>query len=858
MPIPPPTLLQNSHSQGLTQAEAQARFQQHGPNELPSTQRRPFWHLILELLREPMFILLLAGGTIYFLLGERQDALVLLCFVFVLMSITLFQQNKTEQSLEALKDLTSPRASVIRDGQLERIAGRAVVPDDLVMLSEGDRVPADGLLMDSLNLHIDESLLTGESLPVCKSAGPQQAQRDDLDSKKNSRVFSGTLVVSGQGLLKVQHTGHQTEIGKIGKRLQGIATEPTFLQQETRKLVLLFSILGFCLCVTLIVVYGITRGHWLEGLLAGITLAMSIIPEEFPVVLTVFMALGAWRLSRQHVLTRQLSAIEALGSATVICVDKTGTLTQNRMTVQRLVSNGQTLTLDDSLKDSLPEAFHELVEFSILASQRDPFDPMEIAFRKLGEQTLAQTEHLHENWDLIQEYPLTRELLAMSRVWRAVETDQYVIAAKGAPEAILDLCHIPDALYQAHLARVSALASEGLRVLGVARAFFKPSPLPDIQHDFDFEFLGLIALSDPIRPDAAKAIRQCYTAGLRIVMMTGDYPQTALHIAQQVGFQNAGRVISGSELSAMSDAELNDCIRDVQVFARVLPEQKLRLVHALRANGEIVAMAGDGVNDAPAIKAAHIGLAMGARGTDVAREAADLVLTTDDFAAMVQAVLMGRRIFDNLRKAVCYLIAIHIPIAGLSLLPVFLQWPLILLPVHIGFLQLIIDPTCSVVLEAEPPEPDLMNRPPRSPQEPLLQLRHWQRSILYGLSILTTVMIVATLARLNRSPEGAVRALAFVTFIVANLTLIIRSRAENLSFWAILQRPSPTFRWILLGAITVLGIALYAPLAQHAFHFTAVGWQDVTISALAGFLSVIWLERFPQAKTQPSRSRPAH
>jgi P-type Ca2+ transporter type 2C len=661
---------------GLSEEEARSRLRSAGPNELPASRRPRFGQLALEVLLEPMSLLLLASGGIYLSLGNRQEAFMLLSFVFVLLGITVFQQNKTERSLEALRDLSSPRASVIRNGKQRRIPGREVVPGDVVILSEGDRVPADGVLLDAVSLLIDESLLTGESISVRKALNVNDTVSAVPGGDDLPFVFSGTLVVRGQGIFEVQTTGIRTEMGKIGKRLQDVERKKTFLQRETHKWVVAFVIAGGIICLVLIIVYGLTRGHWLEGVLAGITLAMAMIPEEFPVVLTVFMALGAWRLSRQNVLTRRIPAIETLGAATVLCVDKTGTLTRNRMNVDTLVAHRQCCELS-VLEGPIPEEFHETIEFSILASQRDPFDPMEIAFRELGEHYLANTEHLHADWELVQEYPLTAELLAMSRVWRSVDRSEYVIAAKGSPEAILDLCHVEPEVFERQMAIVEQLAIKGLRVVGTARASFRPSPLPEIQHGFAFEFLGFVALSDPVRPDAVTAVKECDSAGIRVVMITGDYPQTAQSIARQVGLLDPDAVVRGADLLEMTDEELQAVIQTVNVFARVAPEQKLRLVNALKANGEVVAMTGDGVNDAPALKAAHIGLAMGGRGTDVAREASDLVLTTDDFSCLVQAVKMGRRIFDNLRRAISYILAIHIPIAGMSLIPVLLKWPLI-------------------------------------------------------------------------------------------------------------------------------------------------------------------------------------
>ncbi|HET8852376.1 MAG TPA: HAD-IC family P-type ATPase, partial [Ktedonobacteraceae bacterium] len=589
---------------GLSEQEAQRRLKQEGSNELPTTRKRSLLTIALDLVREPMFLLLIAGGAIYLLLGDVREALVLLGSILVIMGITFYQEQKTERALEALRDLSSPRALVIRGGEQQRIAGRDVVRGDMVLLAEGDRVPADAMLLWSLNLSVDESLLTGESVPVRKVAVDPSAVTgrmgrpggDDLPF-----VFSGTLITQGQGIAEVQATGTHTELGKIGKALQTVEPEKTKLQRETGRLVRLFAITGITLCALVVVLYGLFRGDWLNGLLAGIALAMSLLPEEFPVVLTIFLALGAWRIAQRHVLTRRMPAIETLGSATVLCVDKTGTLTENRMAVRSLFTKGASYEVQADAQQPLPEAFHELVELSVLASQQDPFDPMEQALRGLGERFLSGTEHLPEDWTLLREYPLSPQLLAISHVWQPSQPEAAsVIAAKGAPEAIADLCHLDTITKAAVFEQVKRMASEGLRVLGVAKARFEAaSALPNEQHDFPFEFMGLVGLADPVRPTVPAAIRECYSAGMRVIMMTGDYPVTAQQIARHIGLRLSDACITGPELDAMDDATLQERIQTTAIFARVVPEQKLRLVNALKANGEVVAMTGDGVNDAP-------------------------------------------------------------------------------------------------------------------------------------------------------------------------------------------------------------------------------------------------------------------
>ncbi len=817
-------------------------MERHGPNELPSPERRGLPAIAWEVVREPMFIMLVAAGSLYLLMGEPGDALMLLGFVFVVMGITIVQERRTEHALEALRDLSSPRALVIRDGAQRRIPGREVVPGDVLVVAEGDRIPADALLRAGINLSVDESLLTGESVPVRKRASTEGKALDVPGGDDLPSLFSGTLVTAGQGVAEVVGTGLHTELGKLGRALQQVDVEPTFLQKETGRLVRTFALAGLSACVVVVVLFALTRGGggqaWREGLLAGIALAMAILPEEFPVVLTVFMALGAWRISRSRVLTRRMPAIESLGAATVLCVDKTGTLTLNQMTLKRLDVQGCS---PDLTGDVLPEPAHELMEYAILASKRDPFDPMERALHAAGKRWLMETEHLHPDWSLAKEYPLAPDLLAVTHAWDC-GGGQFMVATKGAPEAVVDLCHLPADQKAGIEARVADLASKGLRVLGVARGRFSSAALPEEHHDLTLEFLGLLGLEDPVRPTVPVAVAECRTAGIRVIMITGDYPATAESIARQAGISDPGKVITGPELNRMSDEVLAERIREVNVFARVVPEQKLRLVIALKANREVVAMTGDGVNDAPALKAAHIGVAMGGRGTDVAREAASLVLLDDDFTSIVAAVRLGRRIFDNIRKAVAFIFAVHIPIAGLSILPIFFPgWPLLLLPVHIVFLELVIDPSCSLVFEAEEAEPGIMSRPPRDPQERLFSLKSVGLALLQGATALGACVAVYLLARPGHGDDAA-RALTFVTLVVSFLAIILTNRSWTQSILASLGNPNKALWWVLGGTITFLALALILPASRRLFHFAPIHGLDLGMACAAGFASILWFE----------------
>ena len=835
---------------GLTESEAARRLAKDGYNELPSSARTSALGLLVGIVTEPMFILLVSCGVLYLVLGEPQDASLLLGFVFICIGITFYQERKTQRALEALRDLSSPRALVIRGGRRRRIPGREVVRDDLIMLSEGDRVPADAALLYATNMSVNESLLTGEAMPVRKIEWDGATQHVRPGGDDMPFVYSGTLVVQGQGIARVYAAGMQTELGKIGKALQSTQAEEPLLRRETGRIVRVVSVIGLGVCVVLVLVYGMlnqtenTVRGWINALLAGLTLAMATLPEEIPVVLTIFLALGAWRMSKKNVLARSVPAVETLGAATVLCVDKTGTLTMNEMAVNELFVEETHYDMPAHSATALPEEFHRLVEYSVLASKRDPFDPMEKALRRLGEFKLSETEHLHDDWSLVREYPLSRALLALSRVWQSPDGTQYTIAAKGAPEAIADLCHLDDARRDALLVHVRTMAQKGLRVIGVASSHFTMANLPGEQHDFVFEFLGLIGLADPVRPTVAQALRECYTAGLRVIMITGDYPETARTIARQIGLVPHDRVITGAELDSMDDATLAGQIGGVNVFARVVPEQKLRIVDALKKAGEIVAMTGDGVNDAPALKSAHIGIAMGARGTDVARESAELVLVDDDFSSIVAAVRMGRRIFDNLRKAMAYIFSIHVPIAGMSLLPVLLGLPPLLLPVHIVFLELIIDPACSVVFEAEEEEKDIMLRPPRRRTEPLCTRNLVFLSLLQGFFVFAALAVVFSFAvRLGRS-EAETRSLVFTTLIVANLCLILINRSWSSTMFAAFHARNKALIIVLVGALALLALVLYVPFLMKLFKFTTMHIEDLALCLCVAVISILWFEVF--------------
>ncbi|MCP5265073.1 MAG: cation-translocating P-type ATPase [Burkholderiaceae bacterium] len=827
---------------GLSRTAATQRLARDGANELPSQGPRGFPEIVLEVLREPMLLLLVGCALLYLFLGDTGEAVLLGVFATMTVGITVVQTRRTERALDALRNLSAPRALVIRDGERIRIPGREVVVGDLIVLGEGDRIPADASLIDASQLSIDESMLSGESVPVGKRPAPDplsDAAMGRPTGENTPYVFSGTLVVAGQGVARVLATGPSTEMGRIGHSLQSIESEPSPLQRETRRMVVIMGTAAVLLCALVVLALGLVGGRWLDATLSGIALAMSLLPEEFPVVLTVFLAIGAWRMSRHQVLTRRTAAIEALGGASVLCVDKTGTLTENRMTVRTVVAaDGERAEVGDGV---LPERVHRVVEYALLATRIDPFDPMERAIRDLGVGDHIDAAHLHRQWQMVREYPLSPDLLAMSQVWDDVADGTRVIAAKGAPEAIMRLCHLDEPQAQAWDARIAALADEGLRVLGVAAArlthehdrLVAGAPLPGTQHAFEFEWLGLVALVDPVRAGVPAAVQACRSANIRVLMITGDYPGTARAIAAAAGLDHDGEVLTGAEIESLDADALARRLRTTSVVARAVPEHKLRIVRALQTDGAAIAMTGDGVNDAPALRAANIGVAMGRRGTDVAREAADLVIADDDFGSIVRGVRLGRRIYDNIHHAINYVVSMHVAIAGVTVLAVAMGWPLILLPAHIAFLELIIDPACTLVFEGDPENPDLMRRPPRAPDARLFDGRSLARSLAQGALVLVAVAIAYLAGTHMGLAEPAARASVFSMLVLGNLVLILANRSGTRSIAATIRVPNRTLWIVVVTALVALLAVQTVPWLAALFRFD---WPGATILAacLAG------------------------
>jgi Ca2+-transporting ATPase len=803
----------------------------------------------METMREPMVLLLVGAAALYLALGDLGEGLFLVGGAVAAIGLVIFQEARSERALAALRELAQPNARVIRDGSEREIPARELVPGDILLIGEGERVPADGLLVAGEVLRVDESALTGESAPVSKPPADPATGRDAGEvapgAESSPFLFAGTLVVRGQGVAEVTRTGERSALGRIGKSLAEIAHELTPLQKTAGRLVGLLGIVAIGFCALVAVAYGLLRDDWIGGALAGLTVAISLVPEEFPLVLAIFFAIGAWRLATHKVLTRRSSAIETLGSATVLCVDKTGTLTENRMAIARLWTREGDFAVAGA--SELAPSARSVLRIATLASAVRPVDPMDKAVHAMSRQAMAGDPLLHEEPE--QAWPLRPELLAVIQIWRTAGESR-VAAAKGAPEAIFRLCRLESAEVARLHDVIETYAAQGLRVLGVASAEndgpFDPAP-PAVP----FQFTGLVGFIDPLRADVPEALEEARRAGIDVIMVTGDHPATAMAIARAAGLDVSAGVLLGAEVAALPFEELCRRLETVRVFARIVPEQKLRIVEALKADGEIVAMTGDGVNDAPALQAAHIGVAMGKRGTDVAREAADLVLLDDSFASIVGGVRLGRRIFANLRRALIYITAIHVPVAGLALLPILLGLPPILFPMHVVLLELIIDPTCSLVFESEPAEADTMRQPPRLASETLFGLVHVGIAVLQGMGVLVGVLGLYwwSLTMLG-TPEAVARAAALVALVVGNLVLALADAAVPGRLFTYRRH---TY-WAIVGVVAlVLALVLAVPTVGSIFQIAMPGAGLLGLAAATGLIAGGWWRSWAFVRSAASR-----
>lgn len=823
------------HLEGLTTAEATTRLAKWGKNELVPEKKENFLLKVLHIIAEPMFLLLILAAVIYFILGEPRDGAIMLIFVVGIITIDVIQEWKTDKTLTALRDLSAPHIPVIRDGVEQSIPSSDLVPGDIMLLAEGIKIPADGIILKCNDFCVDESSLTGESLGVWKV--PQGDAPTSQDYWRRDYCYGGTLVTQGTATIQVEQTGSRTEYGKIGAGVASAPQSDTPLQKQTGRLVrlcagiagVLFALVGILNFINLSALP--LHSRIVESILSGITLAMAMIPEEFPVILTVFLSMGAWRLAKGHALVRRLPSVETLGAVSVLCVDKTGTITQNKMTVtEAWAADGDAQTLVTTMGK---------------ACETEAYDPMEKAMLRYCESQGFSSKDLFSG-TLVTEYPFTNETKMMGHVWQ--ENGNIQLCAKGSPERILTLCQLSQRDRIQVEAQLDAFSRRGLRVIAVARASYPTvDVIPPELSDNTLTLLGLIGLSDPPRPTVKGDIARCTAAGIRVVMITGDNGVTASAIAKEIGMPNADAIITGDMLEAMDDTSLREAIQTVNIFSRVIPEHKMRIAQAFKENGQIVAMTGDGVNDAPALKYADIGIAMGGRGSEVSREAADLILMDDDFSTIVDTVKDGRRIFDNIRRAVGYVFTIHIPIAASALLGPLLGIPtsaLLLLPLHVVLLELVIDPTCSIVLEREPAEENVMARPPRSPQEPLLNRGTLVKSIVQGLVIFAVSFgTYYGVVHNDIAQAPLARSLALTIIILANLALVIVNTSDHDSFLTSLARLAKDKIMWLVAAATMGGLALilYSPLNQ-ILKLSALSPVQLLLVIALGLLSVLWYE----------------
>jgi Ca2+-transporting ATPase len=821
--------MENPLLKGLNALEVLESRKHFGFNELEFKERKRLLQLLLEVMKEPMFLLLLICGIIYFIIGEFTEAIILLFWVLMVVFITFYQYSKAEKALSELKKLATPKAHAIRDGIQVSILSREIVPQDILIIHQGDRIPADGQIIEASNVSVDESILTGESLPVEKKEMKQ--------SPEKSIVYGGTLVVSGRAFIKVSNTGKNSEFGKIGKSLKEIEIVPDKLQREMRGMVNRLFILGAFFSVFVILSYYLTRGNFIQSLLNGIATAMAMLPEEFPVVLTVFLSIGAWRLSKINLLTRKPSAIENLGAITALCCDKTGTITENKMIISSVYTQHE--LVDSEEFSSKKEQILPLIEASFFASHAQTIDPMERAIDEC-----YKTIKLKNNKPLVlvKEYLVTHELTAMTRVLKD-DGKLVKVFSKGAPETILSLCKMEEDEQKKILDIVNQQAKIGQRILVVAQTSWISGELPAQQTGFSLSFLGLLGFEDPIRNDVPKAIEECKEAGIRVIMITGDYPSTAESIAKKAGLIETDSILTGSDLEKMDDKELGMKIKSIHVFARIVPNQKLRIIKALQANGEIVAMTGDGVNDAPALKAADIGIAMGEKGTDVARESAALVLMDDKFSTIVAAIRSGRKIMDNLEKAMTFILAVHVPIVGLTLLPAFFsELPIILLPMHIVVLELMIDPICSLAFESEKEEKNLMKRPPKNPRVTFFGRRKILNSIALGL-LLFAVTIVVYFVSLNFNlVDNEIRTLTFSTLIFCDVFLVLSTLSKSRNIFQVLFEKNISLLIILFVTLAFLVLMIENRYLNELFQFQKTSFKYVFYAFLLSIVFGLLLE----------------
>jgi Ca2+-transporting ATPase len=818
---------------GLTDEEVTVSRAKYGTNTLDRTGSKNIFHILAGVFKEPMMILLAAACSIYFFTGETGDGIIMLAAIFIVAGISIYQETKSESAIKALKKLTQPLTNVMRNSQKTEISSEEIVVGDIMIIEEGQSISADAKIIESNDLSVDESILTGESFSVEKVPGSDE-------------VYMGTNVASGFGYTEVISVGMNTKIGKLGKTLESIKKEDTVLQKQINNFVRRMAFIGFVAFLFVWAYNYYDSGDIIHGLMHGLTLAMAVLPEEIPVALTTFMALGAYHLLKYNILTKQPQTVEALGSATVICTDKTGTLTENKMKVTEIYNFRDDKIIEYTDKDLQDESNRELINYSKLSSEPEAFDPMETAIEELFED--AGDKNIFNNLSMIKEYPLSGKPPMMTHIYSDGKT--IITSCKGAPEGIINISDLADEEKEKIHLVVNKFAEKGLRVLGVAKADFQSRDFPADQRNFKWQFLGLIALSDPPKKNIKEVINDFYRSGIEVKMITGDYPVTAKSIGRQIGLKNPDRVLTGEEIIHMSDKELQDSVQGINIFARMLPEAKLKIVNALKADGEVVAMTGDGVNDGPALKASNIGIAMGKKGSEIAKQEASLILVDDDLSNMVKAVALGRKIYSNLKKAIRYIISIHIPIISIVTFPLILGWKYqnIFMPIHVIFLELVMGPTCSIVFENEPIEKDILDQKPRKLSTKFFSFKELAVSMIQGLVIAFGLMGILYYTIQYGISEEISRTMIFTSLLFSNIFLTYTGRSERYSIFTTLKYSNKLLYIITLITIVILILSLTVKPVIAVFNFDSLTIDQLLISIAVSFISVIWIEVYKASR----------
>ena len=813
---------------GLSNEEVIFSRNKNGSNSLEHQEKNHFLMSLLEMVKEPMFLLLVAAASIYYISGDYGDGIFMTVAIFLVAAISLFQEARSRNAIESLKKLSQPKSKVIRNSELVEIPSEEIVLGDFIQVEEGTFVPADAIIIQSNDFSVNEAILTGESLSVFKN-----------EASEIKQVFQGTIVATGLAICEVTAIGNQTQIGKIGKSIETIAEEKTPLQIQITNFVTKMSIIGLVIFVIVWAINYFQSKSVLDSLLKALTIAMSVIPEEIPVAFASFMALGAWRLMKMGIITKQTKTVETLGSATVICTDKTGTITENKMSLAQLYLFKSDAIVDTKKKLN-PEA-EEVLNYAMWSSEPIPFDAMEIAIHE----AYAKLESVDErpNFKLVHEYPLDGKPPMMTHVFEDSKGKK-IIATKGAPEAIIEVSHLSESEKKQVLVAIEKIANEGYRVLGVGVTEFSGTNYPKTQQEFNFTFKGLVAFYDPPKANIQKVFETFYKAGIQVKIVTGDNAQTTTTIAKQIGFKDADKVLNGDELMAMDEATLKVKVMETAIFTRMFPEAKLKIIQALKDNNQIVAMTGDGVNDGPALKSAHIGIAMGKKGTEIAKQAANLILIDDDFAKMTDAIAMGRKIYVNLKKAIQYIISIHIPIILIVFIPLALGWmyPNIFTPVHIIFLEIIMGPTCSIIYENEPMESNLMLEKPRPLTNTFFNFKEITISIIQGLAITLGLLLMYQYCVQNNFSETYTRTSIFLTLIASNIFLTLENRSFYYSIFTTIRYKNNLVLLIIGITIAVTSLLLFVPVFSKFFLFEIVDYTQMGFSILIAFISVMWIE----------------